>query len=226
MNQKQPTSRIFKNEIYGQLARIGKAISSPRRIEILDLLAQGQKSVEVLARETGMSIANVSQHLQTLLDARLVRYEKRGNYSYYRLADESVSDFLVAMNLLAENRLADVKHIRQEFYSKYDETDPIELDTLIDRIENGDLTLMDVRPRDEYEAAHLPHAVSVPIDELEKHLSHLPKDQEIVVYCRGKQCVYAVQAVRQLRKKGYQAYRLEEGIQEWKYRNRPIETNQ
>ncbi len=216
-------AREFKDAIYGQYARIGKAISSPRRIELLELLSQGAKSVEMLAKETGMSVANVSQHLQTLLEARLVQYRKKGNFVYYRLSSKTVSDFLVNIEQIAEERLPDVNQIRKEFFEQRDPLEPVLLQELLQQMDTGDIVLIDVRPKEEYEEGHIPGAISIPIEELEKELEQLPKDKEFVAYCRGKQCVYAVHAVDVLRSKGYQIRRAEEGIREWSYMDQPIE---
>ncbi|SMO57703.1 ArsR/SmtB family transcription factor [Melghirimyces algeriensis] len=206
--------RMLKDGIYGQFARIGKALSSPRRLELLDLLSQGPKSVETLSRETMMSVANVSQHLQTLLEARLVIFEKKGTYAIYRLSSSTTSRLLLLMQELAEELLAEVKQLREQFYRG--ELEAISLEGLQDRMQNEDVILIDVRPKEEYEYAHIPGAYSVPITELEQHLKQLPPEQKIVAYCRGRYCVYAAQAVDQLRSHGYQAVRLEEGIREWK----------
>lgn len=216
-------SRSFKSAIYNQYARIGKAISSPRRIELLDLLSQGSKTVESLALETDMSIANVSQHLQSLLEAQLVQFTKKGTYAYYQLSSPNVSDFLVNIERIAEERLPDVNQIRKEFFEKHDSLESVDINKLVEQIENEDVVLIDVRPREEYETGHIPGAVSLPIKELEELLSHLPKDKELVAYCRGKQCVYAVSAVEILRAKGYKVKRLEEGTREWNYLQYPLE---
>jgi len=208
-------SRAFKDNTYAQLAKIGKAISSPKRLEILDILAQGSKTVEAIARETDMSVANTSQHLQTLLESRLVEYQKHGLYSHYQLADKTVVNFILSLQLLAEARIAEIQRIREDMYSDKDHMEKIKMNELLERMKNGSVTLIDVRPKDEYELLHIPGANSVPIEELEKHLSLLPVNQEVVAYCRGKYCMLSVEAVELLRSHGFKAFRLEESVQEW-----------
>lgn len=212
-------SRMFKDSTYAQLARIGKAISSPRRLEILDILAQGSKTVETIARETDMSVANTSQHLQTLLESRLVEYEKRGVYSYYKLADRTVTNFIVSLQLLAEKRITEIQKIREEIYTNKDNMEQIKMDELIVRMKEGNTVLIDVRPKEEYEMMHIPGANSIPVEELEKHLSSLPLNQEIVAYCRGRYCLLSVEAVEILRNRGFKAVRLEESVQDWVSQN-------
>lgn len=208
-------SRSFKDSTYTQLARIGKAIASPKRLEILDILTQGTKTVEAIARETEMSVANTSQHLQTLLEARLVEFQKQGIYSYYKLADKTVSNFILSLQLLAEKRIAEIQKLREEIYTNKDNMEPIRMSQLIDRMKEGQVTLIDVRPKEEYEIMHIPGANSIPIEELEQHLSSLPANQEIVAYCRGRYCLLSVEAVELLRTHGFKAVRLEESVQEW-----------
>ena len=208
-------SRKFKDSTYAQLARIGTAIASPKRLEILDILAQGSKTVEAISRETEMSVANTSQHLQTLLDARLVDFQKQGLYSYYKLADTTVANFILSLQLLAEKQIAEIQRLREEMYSNKDNIEQIKMGELLDRMKNGQVTLIDVRPKEEYEILHIPGANSIPIEELEKHLSLLPKNQEVVAYCRGRYCLLSVEAVELLRNHGFSAVRLEESAQEW-----------
>jgi len=212
-------SRMFKDSTYAQLARIGKAISSPRRLEILDILAQGSKTVETIARETDMSVANTSQHLQTLLESRLVEYEKRGIYSYYKLADRTVVNFILSLQLLAEKRITELQKLREEMYTNKDNMEPIKMDELIVRMKQGNVTLIDVRPKEEYEMMHIPGANSIPMEELMRQLSSLPLNQEIVAYCRGRYCLLSVEAVEILRAHGFKAVRLEESVQEWLSQN-------
>ncbi len=212
-------SRTFKDSTYAQLARIGKAISSPKRLEILDILAQGSKTVETIARETDMSVANTSQHLQTLLESRLVEYEKRGNYSYYKLADRTVVNFILSLQLLAEKRIAEIQKLREEIYTNKDNMEQIKMSELIVRMKEGNVTLIDVRPKEEYEMMHIPGANSIPMEELEKHLATLPINQEIVAYCRGRYCLLSVEAVEILRAHGFKAVRMEESVQEWLSQN-------
>jgi ArsR family transcriptional regulator len=208
-------SRAFKDSTYTQLARIGKAIGSPKRLEILDILTQGSKTVEAISRETDMSVANTSQHLQTLLEARLVEYHKQGLYSHYKLADKTVINFILSLQLLAEKRIAEIQKLREEIYTNKDNMEQIKMDQLIDRMKDGKVALIDVRPREEYEMMHIPGANSIPMEELEKHLATLPLNQEIVAYCRGRYCLLSVEAVEILRAHGFKAVRLEESVQEW-----------
>ena len=205
----------FKDAIYEQFARIGKAVSSPKRLELLDLLCQGEKTVETLTRETGLTLANASQHLQALRAARLVEAEKEGLYVKYRLADQMVCRFFRSMRVLAENRLAEVELINRRFLEGREGMEPVDRNDLLKRVKEGAVTVLDVRPADEYRAGHIPGALSVPLGQLEALLSKLSKDQEVVAYCRGPYCVLAVEAVEMLRKKGFKAIRLEEGIQDW-----------
>lgn len=214
--------RQFKDAIYDQFARIGKAVSSPKRLEMLDLLCQGAKTVENLSRETGLSIANTSQHLQTLKAARLIKGEKEGLYVKYRLADEMVCEFFRSLRLLAERRLAEVDMIKRRFLAGKAGMEPVNRQDLLERVIEGGVTVLDVRPVDEYRAGHIPGALSVPLDQLKALLGKLPADQEIVAYCRGPYCVLAVQAVEVLRQKGLDAIRLEEGVQDWRAMGLPV----
>ncbi|PKM93184.1 MAG: ArsR family transcriptional regulator [Firmicutes bacterium HGW-Firmicutes-1] len=207
--------RNFKDSSYTQLARIGKAIASPKRLEILDILTQGTKTVDAIARETEMSVANTSQHLQTLLESRLVEYQKQGIYSYYKLADKTVANFMLSLQLLAEKRIAEIHKLREDIYTNKDNMEQIQISRLIHRMKDGSVTLIDVRPKEEYEIMHIPGASSIPIEELEQHLALLPENQEIVAYCRGRYCLLSVEAVELLRSHGFKAVRLEESVQEW-----------
>ncbi|MEB3101048.1 ArsR/SmtB family transcription factor [Ferviditalea candida] len=210
------SSRPFKDAIYQSLSIVGKTLASPKRLELLDLLSQGSKTVETLAKETTMSIANVSQHLQTLLEARLVRFRKQGTYVIYELVDERVSQFLLAFRNLAEHNLPEIPKIKKEFFQAFDHSEPIGTTELTERLQKGNVKIVDVRPSREYEFGHIPEAVSFPIDELEQHLAELPKDKEIIVYCRGPYCAYAAQAVELLRTQGFAAIRFEGGVQDWR----------
>ena len=217
MSKKSPNRR-FKDAIFEQFARIGKAISSPRRLELLDLLCQGERTVEVLADEAGLSIANTSQHLQMLSAGRLVEREKEGTFVTYRLADEAVCEFYQTLQLLGERRLAEIDQIVRDFFAGRESMKPVEKEALLSRVRDGEVTVLDVRPREEYRAGHINGALSVPLAELEDRLAELPKDQEIVAYCRGPYCVLAVEAVELLRGKGFRAMRLEDGVQDWRRR--------
>ncbi|MDF2856643.1 MAG: transcriptional regulator, ArsR family [Neobacillus sp.] len=212
MNQ---DTRIYQDNIYIQISKIGKAVSSPKRLEILDILIQGAKTVESIARETSMSVANTSQHLQTLLEVGLVIYKKQGLYSYYKLADKAVGVFLTSLQSLAEQRIAEIRRLRDEFYSGKEELEQIKMDELLQRLKDGNVTLIDVRPKEEYELLHIPGANSIPIEELEKHITEFAPGQEVVAYCRGRNCILSVEAVKLLSSYGFKAYRLEESPQEW-----------
>jgi rhodanese-related sulfurtransferase len=208
-------NRQFKDAIYEQFSRIGKAVSSSKRLELLDLLCQGAKNVETLAQETGLTLANTSQHLQTLRTARLVEAEKDGLHVTYRFADQMVCEFFRSMRVLAENRLAEIEMIKREFLEGREGMEPVDRNDLLQRVKEGTVTVLDVRPIEEYRAGHIPGAIPVPLSKLQDLLSELPRNQDIVAYCRGPYCVLAVQAVEMLRKNGFKAIRLEEGVQDW-----------
>lgn len=215
-------NRIFKDSIYEQFARIGKAVSSPKRLELLDLICQSVKTVEVLARETGLSVANASQHLQVLRAARLVEANKEGQFVHYRLADQAVCDFFRVMRELAESRLAEVELITRQFLAGREGMEPVDRQKLIERVRNGSVIVLDVRPFEEFRAGHIPGAISVQLRDLEQRLSELPRDQEVVAYCRGPYCVLSIQAVEMLRSRGFNAVRLEEGVQDWRALGLPV----
>ncbi len=215
-------NRLFKDSIYEQFSRIGKAVSSPKRLELLDLLCQGERTVDVLAKESGLTVANASQHLQVLRATRLVEAEKVGLFVTYRLADDAVCEFFRTMRVLAESRLAEVEQIKRRFLEGREGMEPLDRDALIKRVRKGTVTVLDVRPIEEYQAGHIPGAMSIPLKDLERHLSELPLNQEIVAYCRGPYCVLAMEAVEILRAKGFNAVRLEEGIQDLRAMGFPI----
>jgi rhodanese-related sulfurtransferase len=219
-------NRAFKDAIYEQFARIGKAVSSPKRLELLDLLCQGPRTVEVLAKESGLTVANASQHLQVLRAARLVETEKEGLFVIYRLADQTVCEFFRTMRVLAESQLAEVEQIKRRFLEGRAGMEPVDREALLKLVREGAVTVLDVRPVEEYNAGHIPGALSIPLKDLTLHLSDLPHDQEIVAYCRGPYCVLSIQAVEMLRAKGFQAVRLEEGIQDLRAMGFPIAEGQ
>lgn len=208
--------RNLRDLLYQEFARIGKSLSSPKRLEILDILSQGRKSVETLAKNTEMSVANVSQHLQTLLNARLVKFTKEGNFVIYELADDVIADFLSTLHALSEKQLIQVQQIKEAFFNEHPGIEGVTLAQLVTRMEKGEVLLIDVRPKEEFEKAHIPGAVSIPIEELEEQLSSLPTDFDIVAYCRGPYCLLSAQAVKILKAKGINAFRLKEGVLEWK----------
>ncbi|WP_182200204.1 ArsR/SmtB family transcription factor [Paraliobacillus salinarum] len=209
-------ARGFKDFVYGEFARIGKALSSPKRIELLDLLTQGSKSVELLATETKMSIANTSKHLQALLDAKLVVFAKEKNYIIYQLASNEVRHLFLALRSTTEDRTDEINDVRADFISKNHQLNVLQQNDFSKKTKEDSITLIDVRPRDEYIVDHLPGATSIPISELEKRIEQLPKDKDVVVYCRGPYCVYATEAVQLLQSKGYKASLLEAGVNEWR----------
>lgn len=215
--------RAFKDEIYEQFARIGKALSSASRLELLDLMAQRERSVESLARETGMSVANTSRHLQVLKTERLVRRRKEGTRAYYRLADSGVYRAWRAVRTLAESRLPEIEETVERYLSDRDTLEALTPAELQARLDRGAVVVLDVRPVEEYRAGHIPGARSVPVDHIEEHLEALPDDREIVAYCRGPYCVYSDQAVRRLRESGRTARRLTGGLPEWDAEGRPVE---
>ena len=208
--------RNLRDLLYQEFARVGKSLSSPKRLEILDILSQGRKSVETLAKNTEMSVANVSQHLQTLLNARLVKFTKEGNFVIYELADDVIADFLSTLHALSEKQLIQVQQIKEAFFNEHLGIEGVTLAQLVTRMEKGEVLLIDVRPKEEFEKAHIPGAVSIPIEELEEQLSSLPTDFDIVAYCRGPYCLLSAQAVKILKAKGINAFRLKEGVLEWK----------
>lgn len=215
-------NRRFKTAIYEQFARVGKAISNPARLELLDLLCQGQRTVDALAKEAGLGLTNASQHLKALREARLVDAEKSGLYVTYRIADEQVGDFVLALRSVAEARLAEVGDITRRFLDSRRGLEPVDRDRLIAKVRAGAVTVLDVRPTEEFRAGHLPGALSIPLKELEQRLRELPRKREVVAYCRGPYCVLAIEAVEMLRAKGFRAYRLEDGVQDWQARGYSI----
>lgn len=213
-------SREFKNSIYSQLARIGKSLSNPRRLEILDFLMEGEKTVEAIAKEIGISVASASQHLQVLLEAKLVTFVKKGLYSYYHLTDESIANLLLSLQLVGENLILEIKALIEEVYSKNEKVEHITTENLLAKMEEENITLIDVRPKSEYDKYHIPGATSIPLEELEESIQKLPENQEIVAYCRGRYCLLSVRAVEILKSKGYDAVRLEESVNYWSSNNK------
>src|SRR5215204_4556233 len=221
------THREFKDRLFEQFARIGKALASPKRLEIVDLLAQGERTVEEIARETAMSVASASQHLQALKAARMVAARRQGLYAHYRLADQDV--FRVfrtwqAVRALAESRLSEVDRVVEAYLVDRDALEAVDATELMERLSNGKVTVLDVRPEEEYRAGHMPGARSVPVDTLEAALQTLPRDREIVAYCRGPYCVFSDEAVAVLRSHGYRARRLRQGLPDWRAAGYPIES--
>jgi DNA-binding transcriptional ArsR family regulator/rhodanese-related sulfurtransferase len=214
--------RLFKDRLFAQFARIGKALGNPRRLELLDLLAQSERSVDALATETGLSLANASQHLQALRRASLVETRRDGLFVYYRLADPAVFDLFIALRTTSERRLADLERLVHEHFGDRSKPEPVGMRELLNRIRSNDVIVLDARPANEFEAGHIAGAISVPIDTLQQRLRRLPRDREYVAYCRGPYCVYADRAVEQLRASRRRARRLLEGFPEWRAAGLPI----
>jgi rhodanese-related sulfurtransferase/DNA-binding transcriptional ArsR family regulator len=215
--------RQFKDTLYEQLARLGKATSAPKRLELLDLLCQGPRTVEALAAQASISIANASQHLKILRAARLVEAEKKGLYVEYRLAGDDVCRFFVALRGLAQTRLAEVEQVTRVYFEERGAFEAVEGQELVRRVKAGEVTVLDVRPTEEYRAGHIPGALSIPVGELKTRMKELPKGRAVVAYCRGPYCVMAVEAVDLLKKQGYRAHRMEEGVVDWKARGWRVE---
>ncbi len=209
-------ARRFRDAIYGQFARIGKALASPRRLELLDLLCQGPRTVEALAQQAGQSLATTSHHLQVLRAARLVDAEKEGVFVTYCLADDEVCTFFRALRGLAESRLAELEQVARVFLEDRETMEVINSNVLLDRVRRGEVTVLDVRPPEEFRAGHIPGAISVPLDGLERRLEELPRDREIVAYCRGPYCVLALEAVETLKAHGFRAVRMKDGVPDWR----------
>jgi rhodanese-related sulfurtransferase len=214
--------RELKNLLYEQVARIGKAVASPKRLELIELLCQGEKSVEVLAEQAGISVKLSSAHLKELRLARLVDTRKDGKYVLYRLASPSVADLWVTLRSEAEERLVELQMALAAITEHADELEGVDRSDILRRAAAGEVIVLDVRPEDEYAAAHLPHARSMPVDVLRKRLDELPKDVPVVAYCRGPFCLMAKDAVELLRKQGYQAFHLTDGVAEWRARGLPV----
>lgn len=215
--------REFKDFVFQEIAAVAQAFSSPKRLEIIEVLAQGERSVETLAKEGSMTIANTSRHLQVLKAAGIVRSRKEGVSVIYAIADEKVLACWKALQVLAEKRRAEIKEAAKSFFAEGDDIEPIAIEELQRLLNNKEIVLLDVRPVEEYENGHLPGAVSMPLAELKRGLDKLAKRREIVAYCRGRYCVLAAEAVTILKKAGYKALRLEDGVYEWQQAGRKVE---
>jgi rhodanese-related sulfurtransferase/DNA-binding transcriptional ArsR family regulator len=214
--------REFKRRLYGQLARVGKALSSAHRLEILELLAQGERTVESLATEMGLSLANTSQHLQTLRQAALVESRKDGLFVHYRLADPDVFELSTVIRSVAKRRLAEFERLVQDHFGSRADVEPVPMEELLKRARSKQAVILDTRPAREYVAGHIAGAISVPVDDLQRRLKELAKGKAYVAYCRGPYCVYADRAVEILRASGRPAHRLVEGFPEWRAAGFPI----
>lgn len=217
--------RDFKDKVYTELARITKSLANPHRLEIIELLAQGEFSVEQIADHTSISIANASQHLQLLKTAQLVEISRRGNFIFYRLSNDKVFKAWKALRELGVERMATIEKAVKEFRKSRFDGATVTIDELIEKIDSGKVTILDVRPEAEFRQGHIANAISIPIAELSKRLRELPKRTEIVAYCRGPFCVYADEAISVLLKAGYKASRLDDGFPDWKAMELPIEVS-
>jgi len=218
-------NRVFKDRIYEQFGRLGKSLASPKRLEMLDVLCQGPHTVESLAAATGQSLANASQHLKVLRTARLVDAEKRGLYVTYRLAGPEVCDFFLAFRRLSESRFAEVERITRLFLDVKNALEAVDQATLLGRVRRGEVVLLDVRPEQEFRHGHIPGALSVPLAELKQRLAELPRNRQVVAYCRGPYCVMSIEAVQILRRHGRTAARLEIGVPDWRALGLPVESH-
>ena len=216
------SSDHFKQALFAQFARVGKAMSNGNRLELLEFIAQGERSVEELDRLSGLSVANTSQHLQQLRQAGLVNCSKRGLKVFYDISGNDVIDLFSSLRNVAERHLADVQQLVNSYLTIKDDLEPIPATVLLDRARDGLVTVLDVRPSEEYRSGHVPGAINIPLPELEKHLNSLNSSHDIVAYCRGPHCVLAFEAVEQLRKNGFRAHRLEDGFPEWKSAGLPV----
>jgi rhodanese-related sulfurtransferase/DNA-binding transcriptional ArsR family regulator len=216
--------RAFKDALYTQFARIGNALASPKRIELLDLLGQGEKTVEALAEHVATPIKNTSAHLRVLRQARLVETRRNGTYVYYRLADDDVFRLLRTVETIGHGRLAEVQQVVGLYLDSHDQLEPVTLKELRRLMRDGDVTILDVRPADEFDAGHIPGALSVPVSELKRRLREIPKSREVIAYCRGRYCVFSLEAVTLLRKNRYRARRANEGMPDWRAAGLPVES--
>jgi rhodanese-related sulfurtransferase/DNA-binding transcriptional ArsR family regulator len=215
--------REFKIEVYGELAKITKSMANPHRLEIIELLAQGEFSVEQVAVQSHLSIASASQHLQVLKVAQLVEINRQGNFIYYRLANKNVFKAWKALRDLGVERITNIERLVKDFRKSKFDFETVTNDDLLRKLESGNVTVLDVRSESEYKTGHIAHALSIPIDQLSKRLKELPGGTEIVAYCRGPFCVLADEAVALLTKAGYKVTRLEEGFPEWQLQELPVE---
>lgn len=214
----------FKEFVYEQFSRLGKALASPQRLIILNIISQGEHTVEALARYSGLSVANVSRHLQILKSTNLVKVRKKGKFVYYRLADAATADFFIQFRDFACTCLPDIVHSLSKIAVSPTRSNQIAMRDLLPKIHGQSVFIIDVRPEEEYLESHLPGAVSMPLDKIEVTIDALPKDKEIIVYCRGEFCILADQALEILRQHGYKARRMNEGLIDWKMAGFPIQS--
>ena len=216
------SSESPKRLLFRQFAAVAKAVAHEHRLELLEALAQGERSVETLASRAGLSIANASQHLQQMRRAGLIEARRKGKFVYYRLSDTSVLDLIASLTRIGERHVAEVGKIIRDYFQSRDDMEPVSRSELLARMKKGDVQLLDVRPEDEFALGHLPGARNIPLDRLKKKLSTLDPEKEIVAYCRGPYCVLSFETVATLRKKGFRVRRLEDGLPEWKAAGLPV----
>jgi rhodanese-related sulfurtransferase/predicted transcriptional regulator len=215
------SSESPKRKLFAEFAAVARAVGHEHRLELLEHLGQGERSVESLAERLGLSVANASQHLQHLRRAGLVASRRDGKYVLYRVADDAVVDLLSGLRRVAERTVAEVDRLLSGYFR--DSLEPVGRTDLLDRMRDGLVTVLDVRPEDEFALGHLPGAVNIPLADLERRLADLPPDPELIAYCRGPYCVLSFEAVAKLRRRGYRARRLEDGYPEWKAAGLPVE---
>ncbi|MEK4031988.1 metalloregulator ArsR/SmtB family transcription factor [Methylocystis sp. IM3] len=211
-----------KQALFAEFAAVARAFGHAHRLELLEQLAQGERSVEILAQKTGLSIANASQHLQQMRRAGMVSPRRDGKFVYYRLADDGVLDVLAALRRIAERNVAEVERIVRSYFDDRDSLEPVSREELAERLRAGTVTVLDVRPEDEFALGHVPGALNIPLHALEARLSELNRSQEIVAYCRSAFCVLSYEAVAALRARGFEAHRLEDGFPEWRSAELPV----
>jgi rhodanese-related sulfurtransferase/DNA-binding transcriptional ArsR family regulator len=214
-----------KQSLYRQFAEVAKALGHGHRLEILELLAQGEQSVEALAERAGLSVANASQHLRLMRRSGLLASRRAGKHIFYGLSDLAVLDLVAALRRVGERNLAAVRDLVGGYFHQRDALEPVSRKELARRVKDGLVTVLDVRPPDEFAAGHLPHAVNIPLRELVKRLRDIPKSREVIAYCRGPYCILAFEAVALLRQRGFKAHRLEDGFPEWRAAGLPVETS-
>jgi rhodanese-related sulfurtransferase/DNA-binding transcriptional ArsR family regulator len=211
-----------KRALFSQFAAVAKSLGHAHRLELLEQLAQGERSVDVLAQRTGLSIANASQHLQHMLRASLIANRRDGKFIFYRLADDAVLDLLASLRRIAERNVAEVARVVRDYFDSRDAMEAVSRKELVHRLRAGSVTVLDVRPEDEFALGHLPGALNIPLRELEARLGEIDPKQEVVAYCRGPYCVLSYEAVAALRARGFKARRLEDGLPEWRVAGLPV----
>jgi len=215
--------RLFKDSVFEQFARIGQIFAAPKRLEIIDILAQGERDVESLGREGGMSVANVSRHLQILKSSRMVVSRREGVRIFYRLSDDDIFDCWRNLQKIAEKRVSEIGEVSRLFMEERKSLETISISELWERIQNNDVVVLDVRPEEEYRQSHIPNSLSIPLSQLQNRLGDLPTDIEVVAYCRGPYCVLSPEAVAMMKRAGIRAIRLNEGLPDWQRAGLPVE---